>query len=173
MISLAFYYPSFPTDWHLSCNQGLSTEPVWPKRRALMNVLSLLIRNTWVVLAKRWMKRYVGNYLPIPPTWLTKVRNVPAINSYERARINRFFLGKGQQYQPPTGCDGSAPKPAQANGFEATAATLHIQAMSKLKERATVIPDQFDKLKVFLLQTQAVTEKRVPVKVFRRTLNSD
>lgn len=44
--------------------------------------------------------------------------------------------------------------------------------MSKLKARATVIPDQFDKLKVFLLQIQAMTEKRIPIKVFRCTLNS-
>lgn len=94
MISIAFYYSSLSTYWHLRCNQGLCTEYVWQKWCVLINVLSVLIWNTWVILAKRCMKWYIGNYLPIPWTWLTKVRNVLAINSYECIWIKQLLSGK-------------------------------------------------------------------------------
>lgn len=41
-----------------------------------------------------------------------------------------------------------------------------------MKKRVVIIPVHFDNLKLFLLQVQATTEKRIPIEVLRHMLNS-
>lgn len=131
MLSIAFYYSSFSTDWHLRCTQGLCTEYVWQEWCALMNVPSVLISNTWVLLAKPWLKWSIGNYLPIPWTWLTKARNVLQINSYECMGIKPLVLGKGGATTHRL--QGVSPK---IFGRSLTVQEqLYIQTMSKWKKK--------------------------------------
>lgn len=66
--------------------------------------------------------------------------------------LNHFFLGKGLHYQLPIGSNGSVLKSSPVNGFDGTVAKLYIQARSKLKQKATIIPVQPDQFKLFLLQ---------------------
>lgn len=110
MLSIAFYYSSFSTYWHLRCNQGLCTEYVWQEWCALINVPSVLIWNTWVLLAKRWMKWSIGNYLPIPWTWLPKARNVLGLTLTNAWELNHFFLGKGGAFATTHRLPGVSPK---------------------------------------------------------------
>lgn len=94
---------------------------------------SVLISNTWVLLAKPWLKWSIGNYLPIPWTWLTKARNVLQINSYECMGIKPLVLGKGGATTHRL--QGVSPK---IFGKSLTVQEqLYIQTMSKWKKKGS------------------------------------
>lgn len=67
--------------WNVTTDFFASLWAGW--KEILINVFSSPIRNTWLLLATRWMDWYIGNSFPLTRTWHTKILMIKSLHVRE------------------------------------------------------------------------------------------